>query len=88
MNVSTIASAIFDPPAPRWKSYGCTHRGRMDAWVTPEELARIDAGVTSGTIETRVVPDQIGKIHQWRTKLPSNPQPSVTVPASSQNSGA
>ena len=68
VNVSTIASAIFDPPAPRWKTYGCTHRGRMDAWVTPEELARIDAGVTSGTIETRVVPDQIGKIHQWREK--------------------
>ena len=69
MKTTTIASAIFDPPAPRWKNYGCSHRGRMDAWVTPEELARIDAGVTSGTIETRVVADKAGTIHQWREKV-------------------
>ena len=69
-SAAQILSEFMNPGTrSSWKSYGCTHRGRMDAWVTPEELARIDAGVTSGTIETRVVPDQIGKIHQWREKV-------------------
>jgi len=61
----TIASDIFSAPAPRWRSFGLTARRKFESWVSPEELARIEAGVLAGTIEVRVVRDRVGMVHQW-----------------------
>ena len=76
--IRTAGTKIYDEPAPRWRSYACSFGRRTEPWVTPEELARIDAGLTTGTIEVRSVNDSAGTIHQFR-ELPGNPQPSVTA---------
>ena len=70
MKVSTIASAIFDPPAPRWRSYGVTTRAKgLELWVSCGEHAAIEAGWADGKRELRTVADKAGTIHQWREKV-------------------
>jgi hypothetical protein len=60
-----IDAAMTRTPAPRWSTYRVTYGRKTEVWVSDEELARIEAGVAAGTIETRIVNDRAGQFHQW-----------------------
>jgi hypothetical protein len=60
-----IDDAMTGRPQPRWRTWKIVYGRTTEVWVSDAELARIEAGIAAGTIETRAVKDRAGMVHQW-----------------------